>query len=345
VLAVGEKLGSSGQDAVLAFIVGWEVICQTNKPCHTPEGHTLLSRGWHNQGFQPALGCAAAAAKLMGFDIDQTRMALGNAASTMSGLHKNCGSDTKPFHGGNPPMHGVMASELVASGFTANKDIFDGSWGAARMMGLEGGDAEKILDGLGTWDLATNGGILKLHACNGGGFWAQAALQNFLRTHPTPHDDIESIEVHISAFLMDELPHHLPQTGLEAKFSIEYDLATIALDGKAGMRQYTDPMVLRPEAQAFMKRVTYVPLGGDLWKGSRIVITLKNGEQFEETATQYHGQPQDPLSESEITDKFHDCAQAVLTDAQRKRAADLCWHLDDVGNLAEVADAVRPSPT
>ena len=56
VLAVGEKLGSSGQDLVLAFLVGWEVICQTNKPCETPAGNTLLIRGWHNQGFQPALG-------------------------------------------------------------------------------------------------------------------------------------------------------------------------------------------------------------------------------------------------------------------------------------------------
>ena len=345
VLAVGEKLGSSGQDLVLAFLVGWEVICQTNKPCETPAGNTLLIRGWHNQGFQPALGCAAAASKLMRLDLDQTRMAIGNAASTMSGLHKNCGSDTKPFHGGNPPMHGIMAAELVASGFTANKDILDGSWGAARLMGLEGGEAEKVLDGLGTWDLATHGSMLKLHACNGGGFWAQAALENFLRRRPTSPDEIDSIEVHISGFLMDELPHHLPQTGLEAKFSIEYDLATIALTGRAGVREYTDAMVRRPEAQDFMKRVSYVPLGGDLWRGTRIVITLNNGEKFEETATKYHGQADDPLSETEIADKFQDCAEGVLAKNQRGHVVDLCWHLDQLDNVAKIADVVRADAT
>src|SRR5207245_291075 len=59
ILALGEKLGSSGADAVLAFLVGWEVICQTNKPCAHPHGNTLLQKSWHNQGFQPALGVAA----------------------------------------------------------------------------------------------------------------------------------------------------------------------------------------------------------------------------------------------------------------------------------------------
>ena len=42
------------------------------------------------------------------------------------------------------------------------------------------------------------------------------------------------------------VPYHSPQTGLEAKYSLEYDLAAITLDGRAGIHQYTDDAVQRP---------------------------------------------------------------------------------------------------
>ena len=41
-LAVGEKLGVSGRDLIVAWMVGWEVIWQTAKPMHGPGGPKLL---------------------------------------------------------------------------------------------------------------------------------------------------------------------------------------------------------------------------------------------------------------------------------------------------------------
>ena len=39
-LALGEKLGASGRDAVLAWLVGWDVIAQTSKLCLGPAGNS-----------------------------------------------------------------------------------------------------------------------------------------------------------------------------------------------------------------------------------------------------------------------------------------------------------------
>ena len=78
-------------------------------------------------------------------------------------------------------MHGVMAAELAALGFTANEDILDGDDGVVRMIGREVGDPEKVLDGLGTWDMATRGSTMRLHASCGAGHWGQDALQQLLR--------------------------------------------------------------------------------------------------------------------------------------------------------------------
>lgn len=347
-LAVGEKHDLPGRQAVLAWMVGWEVICRTAKPCMDGARNTLLWRGWFNQGFQPVLGVAALTAKLLGLDVRQTRMALGNAASAMGGVLKNRGSDTKSFTAGNAAMHGVMAAELAALGFTADEDIVDGDDGVIRMMGLEVGDPRKVLDGLGTWDMATKGSTLRLHASCGAGHWAQDALQRILRRRPVAPGEIGSIVVHLPAFLMDMLPYHTPRTGLEGKYSIEYDLAAIALDGRAGLRQYTDEAVRRPAAQELMKRVAYVPVGGEITQAgleSRVVLRLTNGDELEETVRRSHGAPDDPLSAEEIAGKFHECAEAVLPEKERHRLIELCGRLELLGSVREIADTLSTATT
>jgi 2-methylcitrate dehydratase PrpD len=342
-LALGEMLGISGRDAVLAWMIGWEVIAQTGKICLGPRGNELINRGWFNQGFQPALGVAALAAKLMKFDVQQTRMALGHAASTMAGMFKNRASDTKAFVAGNAAMHGIMAAELVVLGFTANEDIIDGDNGVARLLALDRGDPLKVLDGLGSWDMAVNGSSIKLHASCAASHAGQDALQRILKRRPTPVDSIESIEVYINDFLMDNVPYHAPHTGLEGKYSLQYDLAAIALDGRAGMYQYTDAMVQRPQAQALMKRVVIHPQPGDLGKvkfESRVRLTLRSGETLEETVSRAHGSPGDPLSWQEITDKFYECAQSLIPPEQCNHVIELCGRFEDSANLRELAEAV-----
>jgi 2-methylcitrate dehydratase PrpD len=342
-LAVGEKVQCSGRDAILAWMVGWEVIRQTAMPCMDGPRNTLLWRGWFNQGFQPTLGVAALTSKLLGLNVSQTRMALANAASSMGGVLKNRGSDTKSFTAGNAAMHGVMAAELASRGFTGNEDILDGDDGVIRMMGLEVGDPQKVLNGLGEWDMATRGSTLRLHASCGAGHWAQDALQRIVRGRPTQPEEIVSITVYLPAFLMDMMPYHAPQTGLEGKYSIEYDLAAIALDGRAGMASYTDAAVQRPVAQNLMKRVTYVavePVAGQIALDSRVVVRLAGGEKLEETVSQSHGTPNDPLTRDELLGKFHECAEAVLPVAERNHVIELCEQLDSLDTLGELADVI-----
>ena len=342
-LAVGEQLGSSGRELVLAWMVGWEVTAQTMKVCLGPRGNELINRGWFNQGFQETLGVAALASRLHGLDVDQTRMALGHAASAMAGMMKNRGTDTKGFSAGSAAMHGVIAAELAAMGFTADPDILDGDIGVARLLGLEQGDPERILDGLGSWDLATRGSTIRLHACCGASHWSMDALQQLLRRRPVAPEDIEAIEVEIPEFLTDMVPNHDPVTGLAAKYSLEYSLATIALDGRAGVHQFTDEAVNRPEARALMGRVTTVPVPVTGPLQSRVVLTLAGGEQLEESVSRAHGNPADPLTQEEIVAKFEECAAATSAEAQRARIVDLCGRLETLDDVGELADAIGAS--
>jgi 2-methylcitrate dehydratase PrpD len=346
-LAVGEQVDASGREALLAWMIGWEVIAQTNKPCRDGARNTLMSRGWFNQGFQPALGVAALTAKLRGLNVTETRMALGAAAAAMAGVMKNRASDTKSFTAGNAAMHGVMAAELAAAGFTANEDILDGDDGIARMMGQEVGDAQRVLDGLGDWDLIKNRGTIKMFASCAAGHWAQEAMQRIVRRRPFAPHEVASILVYQPSFLMESLPFHRPKTGLQGKYSLEYDVVAVALDGRAGICQYTDAAVGRSAAQQLMERVEYAPVDVDPKTrklGARIVVMLTNGETLEESVETFHGSAQNPPTDEELAAKFHECATGLLTEAQRTETIELCWCLDELDSVRKLGDAVRTMP-
>ena len=337
-LAVGEQRRCLGRELVVAWAIGWEVTAQTMKVCLGPRGNELINRGWFNQGFQETLGVAALVSRLMRLDVDQTRMALGHAASAMAGMMKNRGTDTKGFTAGSAAMHGVMAAELAALGFTADRDILDGELGVARLLGLEHGDPAKVGDGLGSWDLATRGSTIRLHACCGAAHWSMDALQHILQRRPVAPEEIEAIDVEIPGFLTDMVPIHQPRSGLEAKYSLEYDLAVVSLDGRAGIHQYSDEALQRPEAQRLMDRVTTIPTDGPLQ--SRVVLTLRDGECLEEVVSCTHGNPADPLTETERLGKFHECARTLASDAQCDQIVDLTSRLESLTDVSELAEAL-----
>ena len=337
-LALGEAHERTGREVVAAWAIGWEVTAQTMQVCIGPRGNELINRGWFNQGFQETLGVAALAARLLHLDVDRTRMALGHAASAMAGMMKNRGTDTKGFTAGSAAMHGVMAAELAALGFTADRDILDGDLGVARLLGLEHGDPERIREGLGSWNLATRGATIRLHACCGAAAWSMDAVQQILRDRPIDPTEIEAIDVEIPAFLTDMVPIHDPESGLQAKYSLEYDVATVVIDGRAGIHQYTDEAVARPVARDLMARVRTVPTDGPFQ--SRVVISLRDGQQLEATADRTHGSPADPLTEAERLAKFHECAATLASDEQRDRIVDLTARLATLTDVAELTSAL-----
>ena len=57
--------------------------------------------------------------------------------------------------------------------------------------------------------------------------------------------------------MLNALLHHEPKTGLEAKFSMEFCIAILLLERKAGLGQYLDSIVLRPDVQAMIKHVNF----------------------------------------------------------------------------------------
>jgi 2-methylcitrate dehydratase PrpD len=97
-----------------------------------------------------------------------------------------------------------------------------------------------------------------------------------------------------------------------------------------------------------MNRVEFVPVDAELGHvklESRVEMRLKSGEVLEETVSLSHGRPEDPLTDAELIGKFHECAEALVSEDQRNQIIDLCWRLhtlEDVGELASAVGNAKP---
>jgi 2-methylcitrate dehydratase PrpD len=153
------------------------------------------------------------------------------------------------------------------------------------------------------------------------------------------------VDVGTNRNMPNALIHHRPKTGLEAKFSMEFCMAALLLYGKAGLAEFTDEVVNRPEVQKMIERVHFgvnpVAEAAGYNKMTTILeIRLQDGRTVKGRADFAKGSPAIPMSYEEVADKFLDCAAFAKWPAERAKATiELVRHLEtlqDVRKLTEL---------
>jgi 2-methylcitrate dehydratase PrpD len=130
----------------------------------------------------------------------------------------------------------------------------------------------------------------------------------------------------------------MPKTALEGKFSIPFGMAIAVLERKAGLAQFVDTKVRQKKVVELMKRVRlYVDdeleaLGYDQVR-SRIRIKLYNGRKIEGRYDVARGHPEKPMSWTELTEKFNECASPVLPRKNAGQIIDLVARLEQLKSL------------
>lgn len=339
-LAVGESVSSSGREVLDALVVGLEVGGLLGRL--VGEGHYL--RGWHMTATIGAFTSTAVAARLMRLSVDQTRMAWGLAASQSSGLVRNFGTMTKPFHTGHAARTGVLSAWMAREGFTAAPDIFDGEPSFVHTYGAgDGGNAQVLLAALGTsWAAQEPGIYVKRWPCCYCSHRAIAGLQELIAEEGVEAADIEAIEIGFLPGSDAGLIASNPKTGLEARFSVEYAASVTALDGDLTFDSFTDECVRRPEVQAFMPKVRRYRIDGEgIWSGvtgyTELAVRTRRG-RYERRIERTPGSPAWPLTGDQHRAKFIDnSARAIGPDG----AGALYERLVGLARESSVADVLR----
>jgi len=313
VLAQAEMLSRpvSGSEFLTAYHVGVEVACKLFDA--TAPQHIL--GGFHSTGTCGLLGAAAGVCRLMEADGSNIRMTLGIAASQAAGLQENFGTMTKPFHAGRSAEGGVMAADLARAGFTASPIILEAKRGFFSAYG--GGYEQERIDGrLGApWSFVDRGIWLKPWPTGSLGHPAMTLFLDLVRRNDIQAENVERIVVRTSENIHRTLLHHRPKTELEAKFSLEFCIASIVLNRALGLGDFTNEFVGRSEIQRLVQLIEYQTFteAEARAEGYTIVTTLgdielRDGRLLSGRRDYGKGSKADPMSDDEVEAKFLDCA-------------------------------------
>lgn len=320
ILALAERLGSTGQDIVTAYMVGTEVQWRLGDALVSAGNH--YAKGWHSTCTIGSFGATAAAGKLLSLDAERMTHGFGIAASEAAGFQEQFGTHCKAFHAGRANENGVKAALLAEGGFTSARHAIEGPVGFARLVADEY-DLGKV-DGFGRpWGIVepsfARGINLKKYPVCASGLGAIEGMLELIHEHGIRPGDVERVECGVRPKSLEILMHHDPRTGLEAKFSVEYWIAATLLDRQFGLRQTTDEMVQRPDIRGLVRKVKVVadPTIVFPWSKVTIRLTLKDGRSFDKLYYPPKGAADNPMSEAELVEKFRECAAAAGLPADR----------------------------
>jgi len=341
ILAQGEASGSSGAEMLAAYIAGYEVWAELIAREPVP----LHRKGWHPSSVLGTVAAAAASAKLRNLDAERAATAIAIAASMASGLVANFGTMTKSFQVGRAAQSGVIAARLAQAGLTASLDALEHPAGLLTAISPEGkAERDKPFDAAAKeWHIVAHGlNIKRYPICYATHRSIDAALDLVAR-HDLKPGEVERIHVSTGKTQMLMLRNSAPQTGLEAKFSMQFAMAAALVARNVGLRELTDDFVRRPDVQGLFPRVSLegtaatMP-GSNFAPADAVEITTKAGKTFKSGPVEYaKGSHQRPLSRGELWTKFADCLGDEYAEPRKSRAFENLMIFDRLNGAGDLA--------
>ncbi|MBU8545996.1 MULTISPECIES: MmgE/PrpD family protein [Roseomonadaceae] len=338
ILALGEERQAAGPALLDALVVGLEVMACIGRGVN-PRHYGL---GWHATSTIGTIGAAAACARLLGLDAGQAGHALSLATSMASGSRMQLGAMAKSVHAGLAAKSGLLAAILAEQGIDGAAEALAGRWRFVEMfagaevaegaMDPPGDNAPLAIEALGI-------SYKPYPTCA-----ATHLSLDALLAMKVPPAEIAAIETALPAVLAGNLIHPDPRTGMQARFSMEYCLATAALQGQVALADFEGDAIHRASIRALMPRITMRALpDADPRPPTQVTLHLRDGGTLSETRSIRRGAAGNPMTEAEHLAKFRDCAARVLSPRATEDALSAIAALAEGGDAATLVTKLVPS--
>ena len=338
ILAVAEDIGASGADALVAYILGFEVASRLARILN-PEHY---NRGWHSTGTLLGIGAAAATSRMLKLSTERTAMALGIAASLVSGLRQNFGTMTKSLHAGRAAENGVVAALLAADCWSADPKALEGPAGFLHLFnGRADPSVGWTVPGKDGWEIVTAGiGYKRFPSCGMTHPGIEAMLE--LRAkYDLRLEDVVGVVATVTSAVPRVLIHLNPQTGLEGKFSLNYCIAVALAEGAVEQSYFTEEgFAAAQEAKALMQNIQMIvdpaltiPTDFPASCPTILSVRLKDGRVLTHRTDRPLGQPGRPIPDGMLYNKFRACVAPVYSQDSAER---LLERLVDLRNAPDV---------
>lgn len=305
--ALGEYTDLPTDKMVSAYIVGFEVMLKLAQGSAISQYAT----GWHTTASIGIIGATAACAHLLGLSILQTSHAIGLAVAQTGGIRQNVGTQAKSFQAGHANAAAVRAVLMAQAGFESSPEALDGAFGYFALYAQDrNGGNELLFLGKGALEFERVGIDVKKYPMCYATHRALDAVTDLMTTHKISCDDIESVTVQTNSGALVPLVHPSPEKGLEGKFSMQYGVAAMLLDGQVGLSSFTNDAVGRPSVRALMRRITVRETDSPITpRWAEICIRTKNTAVYTQKSEILRGSAAAPLSENEMLLKVKDCLE------------------------------------
>jgi 2-methylcitrate dehydratase PrpD len=357
VLALGAERGASGAEMLAAYIVGLEAGARIGAAARA---------GFHAHGFHPtgvvgAFASTLAAGRLLGLDAAQLVHAQGFALSMASGSLQfiEDGAWTKRLHPGWAAQAAISAANFAAHGLPAPQAPYEGRYGFYRIyLGQdEYAKADLTLATAGlkadgsatTWELQ-NVAIKPFPMCH----FVHASADAAITLHRSGIDPkrIRSVEVAVPAGVVQSVCEPVankrrPQSDYDAKFSLNYAVASGLLRGRLGLKELTADAYGDPAALALMDRIDYVADPDTTFPKhytGEVRVTLDDGRMLRHREAVNRGHAERPVSNAEVREKFFENASLHFPRAHAEAVCEQLLALDRLPNVQALESLLATPP-
>jgi 2-methylcitrate dehydratase PrpD len=314
--AVGEMVGASGRDVLVAIVAGYEVCCRLGNALD-PTSH--YARGFHPTATAGTFGATAAAAKLYGLSSEQIISAFGVSGSQAAGSLQFLvnGAWNKRYQVGAAAMNGVIAATLARDDFIGATESIEGIHGL--LVGYsDNAHPDQAVAGLGETYETMKIGIKPYPSCR----YTHAALDALIamrREHNLTPDQIRRVEIglHRNGITLtgDAATKRHPTSIVGGQFSMFFTGAVALDQGRFGWDDYArlgDAGVHALADRFDVVQDDRLEIGRRHPFGARVAIVTTDDDVHERICADPSGEPSSFPDAQAMQQKFLQLARPVL---------------------------------
>lgn len=309
VFNVAEKDGLESKDVLRGIVMGYEVAVRCARAIQP--GHKV--RGYHVSGTCGTIGSAMGIAFARNYKKDQLKSTLACAVSSAAGVLEiqEQASELKPYNTARAAYDGVLAAQIGKLALPGPDDILGGKRGF--LAALTDTPHPEFLTDFSEDGYSIEGIYQKVHAacrhCHPA-IDATLDMRNNLNLQP---DQIEKIEIHTYKLAVGSHDHTEIKGISSAKLSTPFAVALAIVKGSCGYADYNEDNLDDYWIKNLTRKVSVIEddnltAQSPAVRGARVSICLKNGEEFEATCLYPKGEPENPLTQEELENKFRGLA-------------------------------------
>ncbi len=338
ILSVADSKNLSGKDVILATVLAYEASCRF------VDFANIRKRGWDHV-IWISIASSIASSKLLKLSKEKTAQAISLAITSNIPLRQIRVGNLSMWKGlaaAYAARSSVLTSKLAEKGITGPNEIFEGEKGFFKQITgksnlrienfCKRGDKFKIVEvNIKKYPVETNA-LSAVEAA----FNVRKKLKNI--------KNINKINIYTfdSAYeIIADKEKWYPKNRETADHSLPYIVCVALLDGKITREQFSNERINANDLKNLIRKVNVYKseeCNKDYYPGSPniVEVLLNDGNKFSSKVVNPRGSYKNPMSDSEIEDKFRNLTNKFLSAKKIDLVLDFLWNLEKAKSIKKL---------